>query len=96
MESITLYSTHCPRCQVLEKKLEKAGKLGQETIDFSDNTQVQKNLEKVKKWGQEMNDFSDTQLTEIGESAFETIDEFSWLLRRQYYTVPGRETDKIT
>lgn len=25
MESITLYSTHCPRCQVLEKKLEKAG-----------------------------------------------------------------------
>lgn len=25
MESVTLYSTHCPRCQVLEKKLEKAG-----------------------------------------------------------------------
>lgn len=25
MESITLYSTHCPRCQVLEKKLAKAG-----------------------------------------------------------------------
>lgn len=29
MESITLYSTHCPKCQVLEKKLTKAG------IDFS-------------------------------------------------------------
>ena len=25
MESVTLYSTHCPRCQVLEKKLTKAG-----------------------------------------------------------------------
>jgi deoxycytidylate deaminase len=25
MESVTLYSTHCPRCQVLEKKLIKAG-----------------------------------------------------------------------
>lgn len=25
MESITLYSTHCPKCQVLEKKLQNAG-----------------------------------------------------------------------
>lgn len=25
MEQVTLYSTHCPRCQVLEKKLTNAG-----------------------------------------------------------------------
>ena len=25
MESVTLYSTHCPKCQVLEKKLAKKG-----------------------------------------------------------------------
>lgn len=25
MESIILYSTHCPKCQILEKKLQNAG-----------------------------------------------------------------------
>ena len=26
MEQITLYTSHCPKCQVLEKKLQKIGK----------------------------------------------------------------------
>lgn len=32
---ITLYSTHCPRCNVLEKKLEKKG------IEFELNEDIQ-------------------------------------------------------
>lgn len=37
---ITLYSTHCPRCNVLEKKLEKKG------IEFELNEDIQILIEK--------------------------------------------------
>ena len=37
---ITLYSTHCPRCNVLEKKLERKG------IEFELNEDIQILIEK--------------------------------------------------
>lgn len=39
MDNIRLYSTHCPKCRVIEKKLEQAN-IKYELIDAKDNPKV--------------------------------------------------------
>ena len=39
MDNIRLYSTHCPKCRVVEKKLEQAG-IQYELIDAKGNNKV--------------------------------------------------------
>lgn len=39
MDNIRLYSTHCPKCRVVEKKLEQAG-IQYELIDAKENQEV--------------------------------------------------------
>lgn len=39
MDNIRLYSTHCPKCKVVEKKLEQAG-IQYELIDARENQEV--------------------------------------------------------
>lgn len=39
MDNIRLYSTHCPKCRVVEKKLEQAG-VQYELIDAKNNDEV--------------------------------------------------------
>lgn len=39
MDNIRLYSTHCPKCRVVEKKLEQAG-IQYELIDAKNNDEV--------------------------------------------------------
>lgn len=39
MDNIRLYSTHCPKCRVIEKKLEQAN-IKYELIDAKDNPKI--------------------------------------------------------
>ena len=64
MENVILWSTHCPRCKVLETKLK------QKNINYVENTDV----EQMKSKG-----FLEAHQLEVGETVMNFTEAVKWI-----------------